>query len=184
LNKLTIAGLSLLTAVAVAAPASADTAWLQAVGTTSGQIKGDGTVKGFEGQMEVLHFDMSASSPYDAATGRTSGRREWHAIKITKALDGASPKLFQAFVTNQVLKTVKLTVLRPQNGPGLGSGDDPFYTIELTNAVVASDAIVGPNRIEGNSTSNRTVEELSLTFQHITVTYVHGGVAAAGDWSI
>ena len=101
--------------------------------------------------------------------------------RFTKAVDSASPKLFQAFATNQVLKTVKLTVLRPQNGPGLQGADDPFYTIELTNAVVASDAIVGP-KVEVNNTTNRTVEELSLTFQRITVTYVHGGVTGTADW--
>jgi len=109
-------------------------------------IKGikQGTIKGgstrHHGWTEVLSFSFGAETPLDQGTGRATGQRQHNPVVIVKQRDAASPLLLQALVTNEVLQSVSLSFVRPdQDGK-----EEVYQTIELTNgAIVRYKTFVG-----------------------------------------
>jgi type VI secretion system secreted protein Hcp len=58
------------------------------------------------GAIAGLRFSYAAMSPRDAASGQASGKRQHSPIVVTKMVGAASPQIFQALTTNEVLKSV------------------------------------------------------------------------------
>jgi type VI secretion system Hcp family effector len=197
LNKLTVAGLSLLAAVAATMPAGAagttpgsgDSVFMIVKGQKQGAFAGDTSKKG---QIGVYHLEFGGSSPRDLATGMATGKRTWSTVKVIKALDRASPQFFNAFTQNENLLTVEFDVYGPARGAdgkfgANGSGEVMLYTIRLTNAVVTSDTVIAPSDKDpaAGVAYGGAVEQLSLVFQKIEVSYVGAGGITSGvaDWN-
>jgi type VI secretion system secreted protein Hcp len=103
-------------------------------GTKQGQIKGESIAKGREKWIEILAFEYGIKSPFDASSGPPTGKRQHSPITITKEHGPASPSLFQACTTNEILKSVDLEFTRPS-----GTGQEVVYqTVKLTNTTISS----------------------------------------------
>jgi type VI secretion system secreted protein Hcp len=89
--------------------------------------------KPFSGQSRVLKFSYGVVSPRDVYTGLVSGKRQHNPIVITKEPGAASPQIFSALVTNEVLKSVVIQFLRP-NAEGV---NEVQQTISLTNGSIS-----------------------------------------------
>jgi type VI secretion system secreted protein Hcp len=192
LNKLTIAGLSLLATVGVTMPADAagttagsnDLVYVIVRGQKTGTFTGDTTK---QGQIAVYHITYNETAPRDSASGLPSGKRVSNPITFTKALDKSSPQFFGALVNNENLTTVTFNFYgsRAVDGRVTSTGNDGLlYTITLTNASIASDEIIGPSDKDPASgvAYPGAVEQVSLVYQKITVTAV-GGVTSADNWN-
>ena len=157
-------------------------------GTTQGKFKGESPKQGQTQKIPGLNFQYEVISPRDAATGRASGKRQHKPITFVKEWGAATPQLFQALVSNEVLKTVKFEFLQIDKGTGQ---EIVFYTIQLTNASVSAikqftDAPSGEGGASAKYTSsqgNHEFEAISLTFQKIEVQHTVGKTAAQDDWS-
>ncbi len=149
----------LSTVVAVLLPAlpayAAMDAYMTIKGSKQGQIKGDA----MSGQIRLV------SVARDTATGMSTGRRTHATITIVREIDRASPKLFQALSTNEVLSEVVI------NFNGATGGAKTAQRIVLTNATILSVRKAGGNN-----------EMITLDYQAIEVTYTHGGKTATDDW--
>jgi len=86
-------------------------AYLTAVGARQGDIKGDVTLRGREGSVALVSVSHEIDTPYDVATGHISGKRQHKPLVVIALLDRATPKLYQALVTNEVLTGVKIEFL-------------------------------------------------------------------------
>ena len=75
-------------------------------GTKQGKFKGESTREAHRDKIPALAFSYEVTSPRDVATGQASGRRQHGPVTFVKAWGAASPQLFQALTTNEVLKTV------------------------------------------------------------------------------
>jgi type VI secretion system Hcp family effector len=93
-------------------------------------------------------------------------------ITVTREKDAASPMLFQALATNEVLTQVSFKVFKP--------GDPQSYkTITLTNATITK-----INRTHGAEAGHtQELEEISFTFQKITFTNAIHSKSATDDWN-
>lgn len=141
-------------------------------GTKQGGFKGEAGRSG----SPVLSFAYEVSSPRDVATGQASGKRQHKPIVITKEWGPASPQLFQACVTNEVLKSVVLNFSRTN-----ASGEEEvYYTIKLTNATVSGIRQYTPD--PQKSLGTVPLEEVSFTFQKIEMESVDGKTVAMDDW--
>ncbi len=109
----------------------------------------------------VLGVSHEIVSPRDPASGLATGKRMHKPITITAAFDASTPRLIQALVNNENLKTVTIN-FTPAGTKGA--------TIVLTNASV--------------SQYDQTGETVSFqfTYQKITWTWVDGGITASDDW--
>ncbi len=144
--------------------------YLTMTGDRQGVIKGSVTTKGFEGTMEIYSYTHSIVSPRDAASGLPTGKRQHKPITITKPIDKATPLLYNSLVTNENIKDWKLQFYRISPTGTL----ENFYTIQLTNAAIAS--------ITDSGSAYGTTQTISFTYQKITWTWTDGGITAQDDW--
>lgn len=140
-------------------------------GAKQGWFKGEGR-RMQAGGMEGNKFFYEVKSPRDIATGQASGKRQYTAVTITKPSGAATPQIFQACISNEVLKTVTIQFERTNpNGESY-----VFYTVKLTNGTVSNFRQYIDDRGE-------LVEDVSFTFQKIEVASSDGKTMAMDDWT-
>jgi type VI secretion system secreted protein Hcp len=143
-----------------------------------GTLKGQGSGREKD-KIPGVAFSYGVESPRDAASGLPSGKRRHKPVVITKEWGAASPQLFQAAVTNEVLTSVLIEFLSTNS---LGK-EEVNYTVELTNVSISGfegSLHLGENA--GPIVDTRELERITLEFQKITVTSVTGGTTATDDW--
>jgi type VI secretion system secreted protein Hcp len=157
---------------AAAAPAHV-TLYLTVVGHTQGAFKGDGLrAKGHELQMQALTFDYSIVSPRDIATGQASGRRQHKPVVISKEWGPSMPQFLQAIATNEQLTKVTMEFwdTDPRGFQRL------HFVVTLTNASLAE--------VRQRLANDLLTEDLSFTFQKITVEDKVGKTTFMDDWAL
>jgi type VI secretion system Hcp family effector len=163
-----------LSAVPLAASASYEF-YVVIEGTKQGKFKAECSEAAWKDAMKGLELRYEVVSPLDPSTGQPAGRIMHKPVTITKALGPSAPQLFQALVTNEVLKQVVISFVRDAGG----GSQEVVYTIKLTNArVTAYSTYVGA--VEGDPTP-QLLEQISITFAKIEVEHKIGKVMAVDD---
>jgi type VI secretion system secreted protein Hcp len=151
-------------------------------GQTQGQFKGEGIQdKRKDKWMPGLGFAYELKSPRDIATGQASGKRQHGPIKFIKEWGAATPQIFTACATNEVLPEVNIEFTKTNpNGE-----EYVYHTIKLTNATVSdirqfTESTDGAGR--HTLTSKTELEEVSFTFQKIEVQNTDGKTMFMDDW--
>ncbi len=155
--------------IADAAPATAQARFYVTIeGTKQGKFKGEGSGRVNSDKIVGVKFFYEVIAPRDPATGLPTGKRQHRPLVITKDWGAASPQLFAALVSNEVLKTVVCEFVRPNS-----VGQEQVYeTIKLTNASISD------IKRYTDTESGREVEDVAFTFQKIEI---QDGTATAGD---
>ncbi len=148
-------------------------AYMTLQGQKQGEIKGGVTQKGRAGWIALLGFAYGIETPFDAASGLPSGKRQHKPVVIRKEIDEASPKLFEAMVTNETLTSVKIEFWRPY--PEIVS---PYFFVLLTNAQITGVALTPSDGEDAHE-----IEQIQFVYQRIEVTWVPGGESAQDDWT-
>lgn len=104
-------------------------------------------------RIPCLKFSYEPTSSGNIATGQAAGKRRHEEIVVTKEWGPASPALFRAMNTNEVLREVKFEFVRAT----AGKGDQVYKTLRLSNATVAS-----IHRMPDKGT--RELEEVTFVF--------------------
>ena len=153
-------------------------------GTKQGDLKGESPREKWSTKIAGLSYSHKIQSPRDIATGQASGKRQHGPIIITKEWGASSPQLFQALVTNEVMKTVKFEFIHTT----LDGQEEIYHTVELTNATVSSiEYITGKGEsAESAKTSaaydTRELEQVAFTYQKILIENKPGKTSAQDDW--
>jgi len=157
--------------------AAATNAVMTITGATQGVVKGDVARGGVAAADEIQLIDVVRSSGVDAATGMASGRGQGQqrTITVTKVYGPNSQELEQMAAENQVLREVAIVFKgsaagKASGATGMGARSKAAQKLVLKNAQITK--IV----------QTRNVQEISLTYQAIEVTYASGGTTAADDW--
>ena len=153
--------------------------YLTLSGQTQGKIDGGCTIKGHEGAILVQAVDHTIEIPKSIQTGLPTGRRIHGPLTITKELDKASPKHFQALTSGEQLTSAKLEYFRisPQGKEEL------YYTVEIKNAVITSMRKFVPNCLDPLNKTMGHMEEVSLTYETIIETFTPDGIEAQDSWN-
>jgi type VI secretion system secreted protein Hcp len=149
-------------------------------GTTQGAFKGESTRAAHNKKSPCIGFEYAVQSPRDVATGLASGKRQHQPIVVTKEWGASSPQLFQACVTNEVLKSVLLEYIHTT----AEGREEIYFTIKLTNATVSKlrqFTQEAAKHSEANDTHE--LEEVSFTFQKIDMENKAFKTAASDDWT-
>ena len=141
---------------AVPAMAAFD-AYMTINGTKQGHFKG-------EAMSEKISL-TSVSHDVRMASGMTTGRRQHGEITIRREVDAASPKLFQALSTNEVLSDV--TIVFHTSGARAGKA---AQTINLKDARIVADRKAGGSEL------------ITIEYDTVMVTWTDGGKTATDDW--
>jgi type VI secretion system secreted protein Hcp len=146
-------------------------------GSKQGKFKGESALANAKGRLEGLTFSSEVTSPRDVATGQATGKRSHSPITFTKQWGAASPQLFQAAVTNEILKSVLFEFV----GVDKSGKEVIFETIKLTNATVADlKRTVDEHTPEGA----RGIDQVALVFQKIEITDTGSKTTASDDWQL
>ena len=164
------------TALVLSSAANAQYLFCKVTGQHQGVINAGNTTKGLEDYIPVDSLASSLRLPYDAASGQSSGKRQYAPISIIKALDRASPLLFLAAVTNENLTEVLCKFYR-NHAKHVGALEN-FFELKLTNATISSVEVAGNGQV-----NDGTRETVSFVFQKISWTYTDGGITAEDNWS-
>jgi type VI secretion system secreted protein Hcp len=139
-------------------------------------IPGTSTKKGHENEIEILEFSHGIVSPRDAASGMPTGKRQHKPFTLIKPIDKASPLIAKAFINNNSIEEVKLTLY--DESKKRASKHTPMMTITLRNATVTE-----INHSDIKSDDKVPTEKISLTYQNIVWEWVDTGVTAEDDWN-
>jgi len=132
-------------------------------------------------KIQGIRFLAETVSPRDASTGLPSGKRIHKPIVFTKQWDAASPKLFQALVNNENLKSVLFEFIKTDKSGKEGV----HFRIKLTNASIASmKSYVDLTDKSGDPYDAHELEDVELTFQKIELEDLDGKTSAIDDWSM
>ena len=129
-------------------------AFITITGSRQGPIRG-------EEASGAIHL---VSVTRDAATGQAVGKRMHSTITISKHVDQASPQFFKALNTHERLSNVTITF------QGASGGAKTAQRITLTNATILS------------ARKHGDLEEFTLDYESIEVTWVNGGKTMNDDW--
>jgi type VI secretion system secreted protein Hcp len=145
---------------------------MQVEGTKQGVIVGKPAPGAGQNEIGLTSFKMGSEAPVDTRPGTAKGGRTKHLIVVTKEIDEASPKLFQAYTGNEALKSVviKLTTKTPDSR-------HKAKTVTLTNVVIAK------IRKDGPDLGPSHLEELSFSYQSILVQNADGSTTTSDDVS-
>jgi type VI secretion system secreted protein Hcp len=145
-------------------------------GTRQGKLKGESLRPNAADKIEALGVSYEVLSSHDLATGQASGKRQHKPVTITKEWGAATPQLFQALVTNEILKTVLIEFI----GVSRDGRSEVAHWIRLTNATVSHIR----EFTEKEQAGLRPLEEVSFTFQRIEINNNRGRTAATDDWTV
>lgn len=154
-------------------------AYLTLKGQKQGAFNGPVTQKGRENSILVHSFSNEIVSPRDPASGLPTGKRMHKPINILKEVDKTSPQLWTALVSNENLTTWELKFWSP-SATGV---EQQIYTIELTNASIASIREYMEDNEDPAKSKLPLLEEITFTYQKIEWTWLRGTtVSASDDW--
>ena len=158
-------------------------AFMTLEGTKQGAIKGDCPIASMERENNIVvqAVEHEVTLPTDAATGRSTGKRIHKAFSILKEQDKASPLLYQALCTNELLPTVKIRWFRP-NPAGDGT-EEQYFTTELTDAYITSVSPYMPNCMNPNNQAEGHMEKVSFRYRKIVWRHEGAGTESQDDWN-
>ena len=117
----------------------------------------------------------------DRNVGQLTGKRQHSPLTIVREVDSSSPLLWQGLCTNEVLKSVDISLV---GRPPSGSGEVVVERITLTNAVISKIHRYSPRLGSSRDVHNPSeLEEIQFTFQKITFSNVAGSISTSDDWT-
>lgn len=177
--------LTVIAALGLAPSAQAQTtagsiAYMKVMGGSKlGDILGEVTQKGREGQHGVLAFSHEIVSPRDAASGLPTGKRQHQPFRVVKLLNKGTPLLTQALANNETFKQVVIDFWAASAATG---AEVKVLSYTLNGASVVSIRPWMPNRQDSSTTGYTPAEEISFVYQSITTTYWNGGIESTVEW--
>jgi len=153
--------------------------FLTVTGQTQGSIEGSCTIKGHEKTMLIQAVEHVIEIPKSPQTGLPTGKRVHGALILTKELDKASPKLFQALPSDEQLTDVKLSYYRIS----AAGKEELYYTTELKNAIITSARTWVPNCLDGYQRTMGHMEDIAVAYETIIDTWTPDGIEAQDSWN-
>lgn len=145
-------------------------------GTKQGKFKGESTREMHKDKIAAIGFSYEVASPRDVATGQASGKRQHGPVTFVKEWGAASPQIFQALTSNEVLKSVLFEFL----GTNANGEEQVEDTIKLTNASVSRMRRHIDVQPSGGG-EERALDEVSLVFARIELESKTGKTMAVDD---
>jgi len=149
-------------------------------GAKQGQFKGEAASTAHKDQIAGITIDYKVEVPVDRDSGLAAGTAQHLPVTFTKPMGAASPQIFKALTTNELLKSVQFDFVR-RSADG---AEQVYQTIKLTNAVVVRYRLYTPEGILSRATQSdaEEQEEVSLRFQRIEMVSRLGGTSASHEW--
>jgi type VI secretion system secreted protein Hcp len=182
LDRLLLAVVALLALMPTAASAqAAGSTFYVLVEGTKGLFANESVVSSHPNRVVGRDFNYLVKVPRDAATGALSGKRQHAPVVLTKEWGAASPQLFQALFSNEVLKSVVFEFYQTSQATG---EEELAILVKLTNATVVEihqySADAGPAATAKHTSGSGAprFEDVSFMFGGIEIQHLAGKTMA------
>lgn len=147
-------------------------------GVRQGKMRGDSTNAAHQDKITGLAFIYEVEAPRVASSGRTRGQRKHSPVSLVKPWSASSPQLYQALITNEMLKSVLFEFVQSDaEGASL-----VYQTVKLFEASILSiKQEINPSKAD-NFPGYPAIERIALTFQRIEIENLVGKTIAADEW--
>lgn len=158
----------------------ANPAFMSIQGSTQGNITagagseesvGNMAINDHKDESRVIKLDHNVFIPKDPHSGMATGQRVHEAINLTKLVDKASPLLYNALATNEVLDEVILSYYR-QSATGM---IELFMKQTLKQAQISAMRHMLPDVLNKDMEHYGQIEEVSISYATIILEHVTGG---------
>lgn len=142
-------------------------------------IQGGSNVISREGAIELLSFNHGLHIPYDGNTGRLTGTRVHDQLSVTKEFDKATPYLYRAVATSEILQKAIIKWYRV-NDSGM---EEEFMHFIMENVKVTAITPVMHNFKNTSGLNNNPTESIGLAYSKITWLYLDGNIQFTDEWN-
>jgi type VI secretion system secreted protein Hcp len=156
----------------------AERAFITISGQVQGTFAGDGSGGKNKDRIRIYSYAFSGQSLRDPATGHASGKRQYHPVVVTKEWGAASPQIWTAFATNELLTEVLIEFIGT-NPHGLEQVD---HSIKLTNTTITEVRDYTERVPPPDGTEMRPLDEVSFVFEKIEM-HDKSGKEFTDDWA-
>lgn len=162
-------------------------AYISIEGKTQGNITKDAFtadsvgnifVEGHEDQILVQEIEHRVTTPTDPQSGQPSGQRVHKPFVFTSALNKASPLMYQALATGEMLPTVEVKWYRTS----IDGKQEHFFTTKLEDATIVDINTVLPHAQDSSKSGYTQLIKVSMAYRKITWTHTVAGTEASDDW--
>ena len=162
-------------------------AYIKIEGQTQGNITagaftsdsvGNVFVEGHEDEILVQEIKHRVTVPTDPQSGQPSGQRVHKPLIFTSALSKASPMLYQALATGEMLPTVEVKWFRTSTD----GKQEHFFTTKLEDATVVEIHTLLPHAQDSDNANYTQLIKTSLAYRKVSWSHVVAGTEASDDW--
>ncbi len=154
-------------------------AYMVIEGKKQGKIKGSVYREEHKDKIGVIAIDHDITSPRDVHTGQASGKRTHGSFKITKEVDAATPLLYQALCTNEVMKSIEIRWYRTTEQ----GEEENYFTTSLTDATISNMKEIMVLTKDKTKMDLPFMEEVAFTYKKIVWRHETAKTEAQDDWT-
>lgn len=162
-------------------------AYIKIEGQTQGNITagaftsdsvGNVFVEGHEDEILVQEIKHLISVPTDPQSGQPSGQRVHKPFTFTSSLNKATPLMYQALASGEMLPTVEINWYRTS----VEGKQEHFFTTKLEDATIVEISTVLPHAQRSENADFTQLIKVSMAYRKIAWSHVTAGTEGADDW--
>lgn len=162
-------------------------AYISIQGSTQGNITqgassetsiGNTWQEGHEDEILVQAIDHIVTIPRDPQSGQPSGQRVHRPFKFTAALNKATPLLYNALTSGEMLTDVEVKWYRTNTS----GKQEQFFTTKLTDATIIDIDCNMPNAQDPDNANYTQLVTVSMAYRKIEWDHVTAGTSGSDDW--
>jgi len=141
-------------------------------------IPGSVQVQDREDTVEVFAFEHEVHMPVDPRDGSLTGTRTHSAVKMLKAVDKATPMLYQFLCTGQSIEEVTINWYKIADT----GQEEIYFTHKLEGVRIVSVKPDMSNLLDPANEKYPHLEWVEVRYQRITWTFLDGNIEASDSW--
>lgn len=147
-------------------------------GASTAESVGNVFQEGHEDQILVQEVEHMVSVPTDPQSGQPTGQRVHHPFIFTAAMNKATPLLYGALVTGEMLTEVEVMWYRTST-EGI---QEYFFSTLLHDATIVSITTVLPHAQDPSKAPFTQLVKVAMNYRKIEWHHVLANTAASDDW--
>ncbi len=134
--------------------------------------------EGHENEVLVQAFKHNVMIPRDPRSGQPTGQRVHQPMTVTKIFDKASPLLYNALCSGEVLPKVEIKWYRT----AASGAQEHYFNILMEDAIIVDIQGYMPNCRDPANAAFTHLEDVSFSYRKITWDHDVAGTSGSDDW--
>jgi len=147
-------------------------------GASTEESIGNTWQEGHEDEIMVQAIDHAVNLPRDPQSGQPTGQRVHRPFRFTAALNKATPLLYNALTSGEMLTNCEIKWYRTSSA----GKREHFFTTRLTDSIIVDIDCNLPNAQAAGSADFTQLVTVALSYRKIEWEHVVSGTSGDDDW--